>query len=84
MIRPLLPGFRRWGWPTCHAVAHGAHRDRPMREAAAVLSQPANARIIYLDLGFDLHVLDKDLLPNLPLFGGHCCRLGQARKILSR
>lgn len=25
--------------------------------------------IVYLDLGFDLHVLDKDLLPYLPLFG---------------
>ena len=36
--------------------------------------------IVYLDLGFDLHVLDKDLLPYLPLFGRALLQTGTSRE----
>lgn len=36
--------------------------------------------IIYLDLGFDLHVLDKDLLPYLPLFGRALLQTGTSKE----
>ncbi|HEY8575759.1 MAG TPA: insulinase family protein [Devosia sp.] len=36
--------------------------------------------IVYLDLGFDLHVLDKDLLPYLPLFGRALLQTGTGKE----
>ncbi|KKC41120.1 peptidase M16 [Devosia epidermidihirudinis] len=36
--------------------------------------------IIYLDLGFDLHVLDKGLLPYLPLFGRALLQTGTSKE----
>jgi Zn-dependent M16 (insulinase) family peptidase len=36
--------------------------------------------ILYLDLGFDLHVLDKGLLPYLPLFGRALLQTGTSRE----
>ena len=36
--------------------------------------------IVYLDLGFDLHVLDKDLLPYLPLFGRALLQTGTSKE----
>ena len=36
--------------------------------------------IIYLDLGFDLHVLDRELLPYLPLFGRALLQTGTGRQ----
>ena len=36
--------------------------------------------IVYLDLGFDLHVLDKALLPYLPLFGRALLQTGTGRE----
>ena len=36
--------------------------------------------ILYLDVGFDLHVLDKDLLPYLPLFGRALLQTGTGRE----
>ena len=36
--------------------------------------------IVYLDLGFDLHVIDKDLLPYLPLFGRALLQTGTAKE----
>ncbi len=36
--------------------------------------------IVYLDLGFDLHVLDKDLLPYLPLFGRALLQTGTSKQ----
>ncbi|WP_316356505.1 insulinase family protein [Devosia sp.] len=36
--------------------------------------------IIYLDLGFDLHVLDKELLPYLPLFGRALLQTGTSKE----
>jgi Zn-dependent M16 (insulinase) family peptidase len=36
--------------------------------------------IIYLDFGFDLHVLDKDLLPYLPLFGRALLQTGTSKE----
>ena len=36
--------------------------------------------IIYLDLGFDLHVLDKALLPYLPLFGRALLQTGTSKE----
>ncbi|MHA6296918.1 insulinase family protein [Devosia sp. CAU 1758] len=36
--------------------------------------------ILYLDLGFDLHVLDKSLLPYLPLFGRALLQTGTSRE----
>ncbi|ODT69236.1 MAG: peptidase M16 [Pelagibacterium sp. SCN 63-23] len=36
--------------------------------------------IVYLDLGFDLHVLDKDMLPFLPLFGRALLQTGTGRE----
>lgn len=36
--------------------------------------------IIYLDLGFDLHVLAKDLLPYLPLFGRALLQTGTSKE----
>ncbi|WEJ58184.1 insulinase family protein [Devosia sp. FJ2-5-3] len=36
--------------------------------------------IVYLDLGFDLHVLDKELLPYLPLFGRALLQTGTSKE----
>lgn len=36
--------------------------------------------IVYLDFGFDLHVLDKDLLPYLPLFGRALLQTGTSKE----
>ncbi|MCS6760417.1 MAG: insulinase family protein, partial [Candidatus Devosia euplotis] len=36
--------------------------------------------IVYLDLGFDLHVLDKGLLPYLPLFGRALLQTGTSKE----
>jgi presequence protease len=36
--------------------------------------------ILYLDLGFDLHVLDKELLPYLPLFGRALLQTGTSKQ----
>ncbi|HTM76701.1 MAG TPA: insulinase family protein, partial [Devosia sp.] len=36
--------------------------------------------ILYLDLGFDLHVLDKGLLPYLPLFGRALLQTGTSKQ----
>lgn len=36
--------------------------------------------IVYLDLGFDLHVLDKELLPYLPLFGRTLLQTGTSKE----
>src|SRR5690554_253136 len=36
--------------------------------------------IVYLDLGFDLHVLDRDLLPYLPLFGRALLQTGTSKE----
>ncbi|WP_108460828.1 insulinase family protein [Devosia naphthalenivorans] len=36
--------------------------------------------ILYLDFGFDLHVLDKDLLPYLPLFGRALLQTGTSKE----
>ena len=36
--------------------------------------------ILYLDLGFDLHVLDKELLPYLPLFGRALLQTGTSKE----
>ncbi|MEO5806336.1 insulinase family protein [Devosia sp.] len=36
--------------------------------------------ILYLDLGFDLHALDQDLLPYLPLFGRSLLQTGTAKE----
>ncbi|SMQ75777.1 hypothetical protein SAMN06295905_2431 [Devosia lucknowensis] len=36
--------------------------------------------ILYLDLGFDLHVLEKDLLPYLPLFGRALLQTGTSKE----
>lgn len=36
--------------------------------------------IIYVDLGFDLHALDQDLLPYLPLFGRALLQTGTAKQ----
>src|SRR5690606_38967917 len=36
--------------------------------------------IVYLDLGFDLHVLDKALLPYLPLFGRALLQTGTGKE----
>ena len=36
--------------------------------------------IVYLDLGFDLHVLDKQLLPYLPLFGRALLQTGTSKE----
>ncbi|HTN64410.1 MAG TPA: insulinase family protein [Devosia sp.] len=36
--------------------------------------------ILYLDLGFDLHVLDKSLLPYLPLFGRALLQTGTSKQ----
>jgi Zn-dependent M16 (insulinase) family peptidase len=36
--------------------------------------------IVYLDLGFDLHVLDKDMLPYLPLFGRALLQTGTSKQ----
>ena len=36
--------------------------------------------IVYLDLGFDLHVLDKALLPYLPLFGRALLQTGTSKE----
>ena len=36
--------------------------------------------IVYLDLGFDLHVLDSDMLPFLPLFGRALLQTGTSRE----
>ncbi len=36
--------------------------------------------ILYLDIGFDLHVLDKDLLPYLPLFGRALLQTGTGKQ----
>ena len=36
--------------------------------------------ILYLDVGFDLHVLDKDMLPYLPLFGRALLQTGTSKE----
>jgi Zn-dependent M16 (insulinase) family peptidase len=36
--------------------------------------------IVYLDLGFDLHVLDRELLPYLPLFGRALLQTGTSKQ----
>ncbi|WDR04865.1 insulinase family protein [Devosia rhodophyticola] len=36
--------------------------------------------VFYLDLGFDLHALDQDLLPYLPLFGRALLQMGTAKE----
>ncbi|WIJ25987.1 insulinase family protein [Devosia sp. RR2S18] len=36
--------------------------------------------IVYLDLGFDLHVLDRELLPYLPLFGRALLQTGTSKE----
>jgi len=36
--------------------------------------------IVYLDMGFDLHVLDKELLPYLPLFGRALLQTGTSKE----
>ncbi|MCS6761068.1 MAG: insulinase family protein [Candidatus Devosia symbiotica] len=40
----------------------------------------ATLGIVYLDLGFDLHVLDKSLLPYLPLFGRALLETGTSKE----
>ncbi|WP_240549535.1 insulinase family protein [Devosia salina] len=64
--------------------------DRDIRTVPTEESVVAGARmlyhdlptlgILYLDLGFDLHVLDKSLLPYLPLFGRALLQTGTSRE----
>jgi len=62
-----------------------AIRTVPTEESAASGAQLlyhdlATLGIVYLDLGFDLHGLDTDLLPYLPLFGRALLQTGTSRE----
>lgn len=51
-----------------------------LREARLFYHDLPTLGIIYLDLGFDLHVLDKTLLPYLPLFGRALLQTGTSKE----
>lgn len=51
-----------------------------LREARLFYHNLPTLGIIYLDLGFDLHVLDKELLPYLPLFGRALLQTGTSKE----
>ncbi len=67
-----------------------ADLDRTIRTVPVVIGTLEGARlfyhdlptlgILYLDLGFDLHVLDKDLLAYLPLFGRALLQTGTGKE----
>ncbi len=57
--------------PTEESALHGAR---------VMFHDLPTTGIVYLDLGFDLHVLDADMLPYLPLFGRALLQTGTSKE----